>query len=32
MAAGETYHVKMRVWDKVKADNEINIEADLVVQ
>jgi predicted small secreted protein len=32
MAAGETYHVKMRVWDKVKADNELNIEADLVVQ
>ena len=32
MVAGETYHVKMRVWDKVKADNEINIEADLVVQ
>ncbi len=32
MIAGETYHVKMHVWDKVKADNELNIEADLVVQ
>ena len=32
MAAGETYHVKVHIWDKVKADNEINIEADLVVQ
>jgi len=32
MIAGETYHVKMRVWDKVKTDNEINIETDLVVQ
>ena len=32
MVAGETYHVKVRVWDKVKADNELNIEADLVVQ
>jgi predicted small secreted protein len=32
MVAGETYHVKMHVWDKVKADNEINIEADLLVQ
>jgi hypothetical protein len=32
MVAGETYHVKMRVWDKVKADNELNIEAELVIQ
>lgn len=32
MIAGETYHVKMHVWDKVKADNEIDIEADLAVQ
>lgn len=32
MVAGETYHVKARVWDKVKADNELNIEADLLVQ
>ena len=32
MVAGETYHVKVHIWDKVKADNELNIEADLVVQ
>ncbi|MCR8557846.1 hypothetical protein KXD93_09350 [Mucilaginibacter sp. BJC16-A38] len=32
MTAGETYHVKVHIWDKVKADNEINIETDLVVQ
>jgi predicted small secreted protein len=32
MVAGESYHVKVHVWDKVKADNELNIEADLVVQ
>lgn len=32
MAAGETYHVKVRIWDKVKTDNEIDIETDLIVQ
>jgi predicted small secreted protein len=32
MAAGETYHVKVRIWDKVKADNELIAETDLVVQ
>ncbi|MDJ1499449.1 hypothetical protein [Xanthocytophaga agilis] len=32
MAAGQTYHVKLRIWDKVKADNELNAETDLVVQ
>lgn len=32
MVAGETYHVKMRIWDKITADNEVNVEADLVVQ
>jgi hypothetical protein len=32
MVAGQTYHVKVRIWDKVKADNEVNAEADLVVQ
>ncbi|GAA3983055.1 hypothetical protein [Mucilaginibacter dorajii] len=32
MVAGQTYHVKARIWDKVKADNEVNIETDLVVQ
>ena len=32
MVSGQTYHVKVRIWDKVKADNEVNAEADLVVQ
>jgi len=32
IVAGETYHVKARIWDKVKPDNEINIETDLAVQ
>lgn len=32
MVTGETYHIKVHIWDKVKADNELNIEADLVVQ
>jgi predicted small secreted protein len=32
MVSGESYHVKMRIWDKVKPDNEINAEADLIVQ
>jgi predicted small secreted protein len=32
MASGETYHVKVHIWDKVKTDNELNIEANLVVQ
>ncbi|GAA4317829.1 hypothetical protein GCM10023149_15570 [Mucilaginibacter gynuensis] len=32
MVVGETYHVKLRIWDKVKTDNEINIETNLVVE
>ncbi|WP_439697897.1 hypothetical protein ACFGVS_06205 [Mucilaginibacter sp. AW1-7] len=32
MVAGETYHVKVHIWDKVKAGNELNAETDLVVQ
>lgn len=32
IVAGQTYHVKMRVWDKVKPDHEVNAETDLVVQ
>ena len=32
MVTGETYHVKVHIWDKVKADNVLNIDADLVVQ
>jgi predicted small secreted protein len=32
MVVGETYHVKIRIWDKVKTDNELNAEVNLVVQ
>jgi len=32
MMAGQTYHVKARIWDKIKPDNEVNIETNLVVQ
>lgn len=32
MAAGQTYHVKMHIWDKVTAGNEVNAETDLVVE
>jgi hypothetical protein len=32
MRSGETYHVKMRVWDKNKPANEINAEVDIVVK
>ena len=32
MIAGQTYHVKVRIWDKVKTDNELNAETDVVVQ
>jgi hypothetical protein len=31
MKTGETYHVKMRIWDKNKTDNELTVEVDLVV-
>jgi len=31
MKTGETYHVKVRVWDKNKPDNELTAEIDLVV-
>lgn len=31
MKSGETYHVKMRVWDKNKPENELTAEVDLVV-
>ncbi|HET7178846.1 MAG TPA: hypothetical protein VFI14_03940 [Chryseosolibacter sp.] len=31
MQSGETYHVKMRVWDKNKFENEINAEVDIDV-
>ena len=32
MKAGETYHVKMRVWDKNKTENELVAEVDLEVK
>ena len=32
MRSGETYHVKMRVWDKNKFENEIIAEVDIDVQ
>ncbi len=32
MQSGQTYHVKVHIWDKLKADNEINAETDIVVQ
>ncbi len=31
MRAGETYHVKMRIWDKNKFENEIMAEVDIDV-
>lgn len=32
IVAGQTYHLKIHIWDKVTAGNEINAETDLVVQ
>lgn len=32
MKSGETYRVKIRVWDKNKADNELTAEVDVVVK
>ena len=32
MIAGETYHLKMYVWDKVKPENELNAETDIIVR
>jgi hypothetical protein len=32
MKTGETYHVKMRVWDKNKVENELSSEVDLEVK
>lgn len=31
MVSGKTYHVKMRVWDKNKLENEIVAELDIAV-
>jgi hypothetical protein len=32
MKRGETYHVKMRVWDHNKPENEIITEADFMIE
>lgn len=32
MKSGETYHLKMRVWDKNKPENELTAEVDIVVK
>lgn len=32
MKAGETYHMKMRVWDKNKPENELTAEVDIAVK
>lgn len=32
MMSGETYHVKLHIWDKVKPASELNVELDIVVQ
>lgn len=32
MKSGETYHFKMRVWDKVNTKNELTANVDLVVK
>lgn len=31
MESGQTYHVKLHIWDKVTPKNEINAEVNLVV-
>jgi hypothetical protein len=32
MKSGETYHAKMRIWDKLKPENEITVDVDIVVK
>jgi hypothetical protein len=32
MKAGETYHLRIRVWDKNKPENELTAEVDIVVK
>jgi hypothetical protein len=32
MKAGETYHIKMKVWDKNNPESEITAEVDIVVK
>lgn len=32
MVSGEVYHAKIRIWDKVKPENELTAEVDLEVK
>ena len=32
MKAGQTYHVKMRIWDKNKPENELTADVDIEVK
>jgi len=32
MKAGQTYHATMKVWDKLKAESQINVAVDIVVK
>jgi hypothetical protein len=32
MKSGETYHLKTRIWDKTKPENELTAEVDIVVK
>ncbi len=32
MESGETYHLKMHVWDKIKPENVLTAEVDIVVK
>jgi len=32
MKSGETYHAKMRIYDKLKPESEINVDVDIVVK
>jgi hypothetical protein len=32
MKAGETYHIKMRIWDKIKPENELTADVDIDVR
>lgn len=32
MKSGETYHMKMHVWDKTKPENELTAEVDILVK
>jgi len=32
MVAGETYHAKMKIWDKLKPESVIDVQVDIVVK